>query len=318
MAYLFLGTKAKEASEQNDIIRIFNKKAAAEMNVDEKYSYQLYITFGLWQEEQTLEGIAADELAELQRIKADIVRLYEEIYGKHVEKHKIIEEYLAKVDEAVEHIRKMCQDIDKDLLDKVEDLSEIFQRRINEIRAKLDAIIAKYVDPATLKIEQDIEALLEYVSKFTNYSEAQYQTYIDKMFTKFDEYLASNENEEELRKDAFDKSVEKLIRFDAFGPFTLENEDVELYNSCTGELEALVQDIKEQAAQIKQFTFKKVGDKNYQYNQQDDYEHEGETHDLDGDGQVYEYGEDAPKPVDEIYNQATQVLGQDTVDDING
>ena len=328
MAYLFLGTKAKEASEQNDIIRIYKKKAAAEMNVDQKYSYQLFVTFGLWQEEQNLETIASDDIAKLQEIKNDIIRLYEEIYGKHVEKHKIIEVYLKYVDEAVEHIRKMCQDIDKELLERVEDLSEIFQRRINEIRAKLDAIIAKYIDPAKLRIETDLEELIEIVSLFKNYDADRYQNFIDVMFTKFEEYLTSKDTEEEIRRELFEKAVNKLIKFEnALDPFVLDREDsndVEHYNTNATRLEELVADIKAQAATIKEFTFKKVGDKDYQFEQNDDYEYQGETHDLDGDGNVYVYGEDDEKPIEEAQSaeipshdsQAISVLGQDVVDGI--
>lgn len=327
MAYLFLGTKAKKASNYNDVIRIYNKKAAAEMNVDEKYSYQLYITFGLWQQEQHLEVIATDELAELEKIKQDIVCLYEEIYGKHVEKHKIIQTYLKYVDEAVEAIRKMCQEIDKDLLDKVEDLSEIFQRRINEIKERLAKVIAKYVDPAKLTMETALEDLVENVSHLSGYKANSYQTYIDAMMTKFEEYLACKETEEAIRKDSFEKAVDKLIKFDSLGVFPLDAElDTEIYNQMRPDIEADVQRIKEQAAEIKKFTFADIQEKEYQFNQNDDYEHKGATHDLDEDGKIYVYGQDEPIDVDApdaegadfktSDDTAIQILGQEKVDAI--
>lgn len=328
MAYLFLGTKATKASNYNDVIRIYNKKVAAEMNVDEKYSYQLYITFGLWQQEQSLEGfdtIAAEELEELTKIKNDIIRLYEEIYGKHVEKHKIIKTYQEYIAEAIDAIRQMCQEIDKDLLDKIEDLSEEFQRRINEIKAKLAAIVSKHIDPAKLSMETAIENLVEKVSHFTNYDAETYQRFIDAMLSKLDKYLDSTEETEEILKQSFTDSVDKLIQFDAFGPFVLDEEkDAELYEACKNDIEEYVAEIKAQAEEIKKFTFKDDEEKDYSYNGEDDYEHKGENYDIDGDGNVFIYGETEPvtatdaqnAPVQTSDDVAKKVLGEEKVEEL--
>ena len=325
MAYLFLGTKATEASEHNDNIRIYSNKASAEMNVDKKYSYQLYVTFGLWEQEQQMESsyILSDELEKLNSIKTDIIRLYEEIYGKHVEKHKIISVYLKYVDESVEHIKQMCAAIDKDFAESVEDLSEIFQKRINKIKKDLQDIISKYTDPANETITNNIEELIEIAEKLKNYNKNVYQNYIDKALNKLDEYLAADKNVESIYKESFEKQVQKLITFNEFGPFTLHEDDEQIYSEKSERLSELIESIKENAYLLKSLAFNDVQEGSYEFGGEDDYEHSGDTYDLDENGKVYEYGKDYEVDIDEASetfntsdSQAISVLGVDKVNEI--
>ena len=306
MAYLFLGTKATQASEQNDIIRINNKKAAAELEVDEKYSYQLYITLGLKDKEaaveNALEGTGAEtELAELEQLKDDIIRLYEEIYGKHAEKHNLIETYLKNVDDAVNAIRDMCTEIDKELTKEVEDLSNEFQRRIDEITTKLNTIISNHIGDANTDISNAFNDIITKVSTLTNYDASTYQTFVNDALYKLEGYIESTTDTEAATKADFEAAVDKLVDFEGEdAPFQIDTvKDAEIYTeSFKTAISADADTIKTKAAEIKKLTFEENNEeKTYTFNGEGDFEHDGATHDIDKDGKVYVYGETEPQHV---------------------